>query len=75
MTLSPVDTISYANKIKKDNDNNEIATKNDIEKLKQATHNDIKILKMELQAFIVRSFIVSIGMIGGLQAFFHFLKI
>ena len=86
MTTIRFNAITYANKLKKAKDNNELAdiqaeelsnvvnndlaTKQDIQILKQ----DIDKLKMELQAFIVRAFLMGIGAIGGLQALLHFLK-
>ncbi len=54
---------------------NNFATKEDLNSLKIALKDDLKFLKMELQAFIVKSFTAAIGVIGGLQAFFHFLKV
>lgn len=80
MTTVRFNAISYANKLKKAKDQNEMADiqaeemsnliNNDL-----STKDDLKILKMELQSFIVKSLITSIGLIGGLQAFFHFLKV
>ena len=43
--------------------------------LEKATKDDLKILKIELQSFFIRSLIASIGAIGGLLILFHFLKV
>lgn len=39
-----------------------------------ATKKDLTSLKMELQAFIIKSITTSICILGGLQTFFHYSK-
>lgn len=46
----------------------------EIKRVETAVKQDILNLKMELQAFIVKSVITTIGVLGGLQALFHFIK-
>lgn len=86
MTTIRFNAITYSNKLKKAKDsnqlaeiqaeelsniiNNDLATKQDIQLLKQ----DVEKLKMELQAFMVKAFLIGVGAIAGLQTLFHFLK-
>ncbi len=39
-----------------------------------ATKSDLRTLKMELQAFIVKTITTSILILGGIQTVFHFLR-
>jgi ABC-type transporter MlaC component len=55
-------------------ENNQVATKEDIQELRTATKEDLQELKMDLYAFIVKSVMTTIAILGGLQALFHFIK-
>lgn len=53
---------------------NQLATKKDILELKTATKQDLNELKLELYAFTVKVATFTVGILGGLQALFHFIK-
>jgi len=79
MTTSTFNAITYANKLKNAGLEIKIADVQaeemaNIISSNLATKDDLKMLEMRLQAFIVKSFITAVGLLGGLQTLFHFLK-
>lgn len=79
MVATTFNAITYANKLKKAKDTNEFAeiSAEELSNLinnNLATKDDLKLLKVELQAFFIKSLIALVGVIGGLQAIFHLLK-
>ena len=51
-----------------------LATKEDLSKVEIAFKSDLKDLKSEMQAFIVKSLSAFVLILGGLQTLFHFIK-
>ena len=77
MATATFNAITYANKLKGAGLDTRIA---DVQAEEMsnfitqtlATKDDLKMLKMELQGFIVRALIGTVTVIGTLQAIFHF---
>jgi hypothetical protein len=79
MITATFNAITYANKLKKAGLDVKIADVQAEEMSEMinstlATKEDLKIFKFELQAFIVKSLIAVVGILGGLQTLFHFVK-
>lgn len=86
MTATTFNAITYANKLKDagmatrvadvqaeemvNMMNGSIATKEDVKTLR----NEMKILELELKGFIVKSLIVSVSVIGGLQGVMQLIR-
>lgn len=53
---------------------NKLATKQDIAELKFAAQKDIKDLEMKMYSFMVKTATFTVGILGGIQTLFHFMK-
>lgn len=83
-SLVNFDTLEYMDELKRsgmDQQHAEALTKATAKAFTQmmetkeiATKSDLRSLKMELQAFIVKTITTSILILGGIQTVFHFLR-
>lgn len=83
MTTITFNTLNYANKLKNSGMEAKIAETQadalseilqDLTKEKLSTKDDLSKLEMRLYAFMVKCVMCTIGILGGLQTLFHFVK-
>lgn len=53
---------------------NKLATKQDVKDLYLANQKDFKDLEMKMYSFMVKTATFTVGILGGVQALFHFIK-
>jgi hypothetical protein len=83
MTVIAFDTLAFANKLKGAGMNATLAEVqaeetakilNDLAENHVATKKDLHELKLDMYAFMVKVATFTVGILGGIQALFHFIK-